>query len=125
MSTYTLDTSFLCAFFNDKDANNKEANKIAMQFSSSSFVIPDVVIAEIVSFSKNPALRNTILDNVLSMTNKICSLSEGNILDYIKFAKSLRYSFTAIDSIVLFLAKESDSELITLDKKLLKQYKNL
>lgn len=125
MSTYTLDTSFLCAFFNDKDANNKEANKIAMQFSSSSFVIPDVVIAEIVSFSKNPALRNTILDNVLSMTNKICSLSEGNILDYIKFAKSLRYSFTAIDSIVLFLAKESESELITLDKKLLKQYKNL
>lgn len=125
MKKYLLDTSFVCAFFNDKDVNNAKARIIAKGFKSSDFFVPDVVIAEIASFSKNPVLRDSILNNAFDMANIVYSFNEKNISNYVNFAENLKYSFTAIDSIILFLAKESGSELITFDKKLLKQYKSL
>lgn len=125
MKKYLLDTSFLCALFNMDDVNHFQAEKISKNIINSLIEIPFIVFTELLSFSKNKVIRDINVKRSLEMANEIPFLTKNNIHDYMKFAENLRYSFTAIDSIILFLAKENDSELITLDKKLLKQYKNL
>jgi predicted nucleic acid-binding protein len=123
MKQYVLDTNFLVSLLNDKDVNHQQAKDIAATIEDSYITIPFVVIAEIMSYTKNKKLRDVVLDNTIQILSNIFFLSEENIDEYMRFTHQLKHSFTAIDSIVLYCATSTNSELITLDKKLKKLYK--
>lgn len=125
MKRYLLDTSFLSAFFNTNDLNHHEAVAISKDITSSQILIPSVVFAELMSFSKDKKRRDLNIEISLKMADGIPHLDESNLLEYIKFASNLPNTFTAMDSVILFLAKENNAELITLDKKLQKLYKKV
>jgi predicted nucleic acid-binding protein len=124
MNRYVLDTNFIVSLLNDKDVNHQKAKEIAATIKDSYITIPFVVIAEIMSYSKNKKLRDVVLESTLEIMSEIFFLSDENIDEYIHFTYKLNRSFTAIDSIVLYCALNTESELITLDKKLKKLYKN-
>jgi predicted nucleic acid-binding protein len=125
MKTYLLDTSFLSAFLNNKDSNYFAANEIATEFGSAIITVPTVVFAELTSFSRNKEFRDFSVKTSLKMADETPSLNESNLKRYIEFTKNLSHSFTAIDSVILFLAKENKSELVTFDKKLQKLYQSV
>jgi predicted nucleic acid-binding protein len=125
MKQYVLDTNFLVSLLNDKDVNHQQAKDIAATIEDSYITIPFVVIAEIMSYTKNKKLRDVVLENTMQILSDTFFLSEENIDEYIRFTYQLKRSFTAVDSIVLYCAVNTDSELITLDKKLKKLYKQI
>ena len=125
MKRYLLDTSFLSALFNTNDSNHHEAFTISKDIPSSQIFIPSVVFAELMSFSKDKRRRDSNIEISLKMANSIPHLGESNLLEYIKFASNLSNTFTAMDSIILFLAKENNAELVTFDKKLQNLYKKV
>jgi predicted nucleic acid-binding protein len=125
MKQYVLDTNFLVSLLNDKDVNHQQAKDIAATIEDSYITIPFVVIAEIMSYTKNKKLRDVVLKNTMQILSDTFFLSEENIDEYIRFTCQLKRSFSAIDSIVLYCAVNADSELITLDKKLKKLYKQI
>ncbi len=125
MKSYTLDTSFISAFLNEDNANHREARRIAQDLKHSYLLIPSVVFAELMSFSADKKFRDFSIKISMEMAEEIPSLTDENILDYIDFTANLKHSFTATDSIILFLAKINNSQLITLDKKLSRLFKNI
>lgn len=125
MRKYLLDTNFLSAFLNEKDSYYSIANEMAEEFTSAIITIPTVVFAELMSFTKNKKFREFSVKTSLEMADETPCLNESNLRGYLKFTKDLPNSFTAIDSIILFLAKENHAELITFDKKLQRLYKRI
>jgi predicted nucleic acid-binding protein len=125
MKQYVLDTNFLVSLLNDKDVNHQQAKDIAATIEDSYITVPFVAIAEIMSYTKNKKLRDVVLENTMQILSDIFFLSEENIDEYIRFTYQVKRSFTAVDSIVLYCAVNTDSELITLDKKLKKLYKQI
>lgn len=125
MERSLLDTSFLCSLLNKEDINNPLAEEIAKDLGNSEILVPTVVIAELMSNTKNKQARDCTIKATLKIANSTPTLSNTNITQYIAFTKELPNTFTAIDSIVLFLAKENRAKLITFDKKLRKLYKEI
>ena len=125
MIKHLLDTSFLSALLNEKDSNYSEAIKIANEFGTAMITIPTVVFAELMSFSRNKKFRDFSVKTSLKMADEIPCLNPSNLKGYIAFTKDLPNSSTAIDSIILFLAKENNAELVTFDKKLQKLFKQI
>jgi predicted nucleic acid-binding protein len=77
------------------------------------------------SHTKNPRLRKLVLEKTMEIVSEVFFLTKEDLDKYIQFAYGLGNVFTAIDSIILYSAISTDSELITLDKKLKKLYKKL
>lgn len=123
MEKALLDTSFICAFFNSNDSNHDVAIKISEDIAFANILIPSVVFAELMSLSKDTIRRDSNIKISLDIADEIPCLNKSNLRKYIEFTKNLTNSFTTIDSIILFLAKENNAELVTLDKKLQKLYK--
>ncbi len=125
MNKYVFDTSFLVSLFNDQDINHQKAKDTAQDIKNEYVLVPFVVIAEIMSHTKNPRLRRLVLEKTMEIVSEVFFLTRDDLEKYIQFTYSLGNVFTAIDSIILYSAISTDSELITLDKKLNKLYKKL
>lgn len=123
MEKFILDTCYLCSLLNEKDVNNSLAVEIAKNLKDCLVLVPTVVIAELMSNFKNKHIRDITVKATFNIVDDTPSIDRNNIAEYVEFAKHLPHSFTAIDSIILFLAKESNAKLITFDKKLLRLYK--
>jgi predicted nucleic acid-binding protein len=122
MNKYVFDTSFLVSLFNNQDSNHHEAKDIANHIENEYVLVPSVVIAEIMSYIKNPKLRALVLEKTKEIMSEMFYLTERNLEEYIIFTYGLGKAFTAIDSIILFAAISTDSKLITMDKELKKLY---
>lgn len=125
MKRYTFDTNFLVSLLNDRDINHQKAKDIAKTIHNDYIIIPSVVIAEIMSYTKNEKLRDIVIKSTMETLSEISFLSEENLDEYIKFRYQMKRFLTAIDSIVLYSAISTNSELITFDKKLEKLYKSM
>lgn len=125
MKKYTLDTNFIVSLLNDKDSNHQKALGIAATMHNDYIIIPSVVIAEIMSYTKNKKLRDVVLKNTMKALSEIFFLDLENLDDYIKFRYSVESVLTALDSIVLYSTISTDSKLITFDKKLDNLYKSM
>jgi predicted nucleic acid-binding protein len=125
MNKYVFDTSFLVSLFNSQDVNHQKAKDIGQNIENEHVFVPSVVIAEIMSHTKNPRLRKLVLEKTMEIVSEVFFLTKEDLDKYIQFAYGLGNVFTAIDSIILYSAISTDSELITLDKKLKKLYKKL
>ena len=123
MKSTLLDTSFLSSLFNKKDVNYSLAVEMAKDIKDTDIIIPVVVFAELASNLKNKALRDLIIEIGLEMAEEIPDLNNKNLKKYLQFVKSLPNRLTTLDSIILFLANEYNSQLITFDKKLEKVFK--
>jgi len=125
MERYLLDTSFLYSLLNKDDISNPLAVEIAQKLKDPEILVPTVVIAELISNTKNKQARDFAIKAALEIADDTPTLSKADITKYIAFAKELPNTFTAIDSIILFLAKEDRASLITFDKKLQKLNKEV
>jgi len=125
MEKSLLDTSYICSLLNKEDINNPLAVEIAKNLGNSEILVPTVVIAELMSNTKHRRARDFTIKATLKIADDTPTLSNINLIRYIAFAKELPNSFTAIDSIILFLAKENKAELVTFDKKLKRLYKKI
>jgi rRNA-processing protein FCF1 len=108
---------------NEEDINHLLAVNIAKNLKGSKILIPAMVIAELMSNTRNKRARECTIKATLKTADEIPTLDDSNLIRYIDFAGNLPNTFTAIDSIILFLAKENNARLITFDKKLQKLYK--
>lgn len=125
MEKALLDTNFISALFNTNDSNHRVAVQISEGIASADIVIPSVVFAELMSLSKDKVRRDSNVKISLDIVNEIPCLDKSNLKRYIEFTKDLPNSFTAIDSVILFLAKENNARLVTFDKKLQRLYKEV
>ena len=123
MKSTLLDTSFLSSLFNKKDVNYSLAVEMAKDIKDTDIIIPVVVFAELASNLKNKVLRDLTIEIGLEMAEEIPDLNNKNLKKYLQFVKSLPNRLTTLDSIILFLANEYNSQLITFDKKLEKVFK--
>jgi predicted nucleic acid-binding protein len=125
MRRYTLDTNFIVSLLNEKDSNHKKAKEIAKTINNDYILIPSVVIAEIMSYTKNKKFRDTVLNNTMKILSEIFFLNLDNLEEYVQFRSDFDSSLTAIDSIILYSAISTNSKLITFDKKLDNLYKSM
>ena len=125
MNKYTFDTSFIVSLLNDKDSNHKKAKDIAKTINNDYIIIPSVVIAEIMNYTKNKKFRDVILENTMEILSEISFLDMENLDDYIKFRYSIENALTATDSIILYSTISTNSKLITFNKKLDNLYKSM
>ena len=122
---YTLDTSFIVSLLNNEDVNHKKALNLAKTINDDDIIIPAVVIAEIMSYSKNKKFRDVVLKNTMEVLSEIFFLDQDNLDDYIQFRYRIENALTALDSIILYSAISTNSKLITFDKKLDNLYKSM
>ena len=122
MEKVILDTCFLCSLLNKNDINNSLAVRIAENLKDCIAIVPTVVIAELMSNFKNKQTRDSTVKAIFKIVDDMPSLNSDNVDEYVKFTQKINHSFTAVDSIILFHAKDSNTKLITFDKKLLKIY---
>ena len=125
MMKYTLDTSFIVSLLNNEDVNHKKALNLAKTINDDDIIIPAVVIAEIMSYSKNKKFRDVVLKNTMEVLSEIFFLDQDNLDDYIQFRYRIENALTALDSIILYSAISTNSKLITFDKKLDNLYKSM
>jgi predicted nucleic acid-binding protein len=110
---------------NNEDVNHKKALNLAKTINDDDIIIPAVVIAEIMSYSKNKKFRDVVLKNTMEVLSEIFFLDQDNLDDYIQFRYRIENALTALDSIILYSAISTNSKLITFDKKLDNLYKSM
>lgn len=125
MSKYLADTSFLSALFNKRDVNHSKAKKISKDILEEYLIIPAIVIAELSGLRKNRKLRELVLENSIHMASEIPSFGEHNIMEYLSFRDLHEDNLKTFDSIILFLAINRNSKLLSFDKELNKKYEKI
>lgn len=122
MSKYLADTSFLSALFNKGDVNHSKAKSMSEDILDEYLIIPAIVIAELSGLRRNRKLRELVLENSIHMASEVSSFGEHNIMEYLAFRDFYEDNLKTFDSIILFLAINRNSKLLSFDKDLNKKY---
>lgn len=125
MTELIVDASVFVCLFDQESANTRLAEQL-MEFTSKGELVilcPDLVLLELtnvlVKMKKvEPKEVAKFIKTLESIGVEFMQLLPGDTEEIAKYMK--KYSLTAYDACYLFLAKESESYLVTEDKELLK-----
>ena len=120
---YVFDSSFLSSLFYETDINHEKAIKVFSELPSGSlFLIPATVYIEmLVGLKRFPWFRDEKFYQFISSINVEFVFIDNKFLRrYERFLNKRIAKLKAIDSTVLFTARENQAGILTFDKKLQK-----
>jgi predicted nucleic acid-binding protein len=120
--TVLLDTSILCALFDEQDAHHEEAVRLLHTVQGAHVLIPCIVIAELLA-GEVPGER--ILRQCTNFASAILPDTEQEIALLATFSTTAQKGLKANDCLILAHSLKQKAELLTFDQKLLKAYKQL
>jgi len=122
---YVFDTSFLSSLLNTKDVNHKDSLRIFMRLPDDlRIIIPASVRIEMAVYKQQRPIYSQISFQELfkELTVEYVDINDEFINSFEKFVAATKLPLKAIDYTVLFSCIETNSKLLTFDKKLEKYY---
>lgn len=121
---YTLDTSFLSSLINPEDSNHLKAKAIYEVIQVETLYISSASFAELYFLSTKDFSIEYIEEFIENLLLEIIYFDENLLKFYKSYFKKISKNLSPIDSIIYVSSIYAKSDLITFDKKLLKQFKN-
>ena len=123
--TFVLDTSFISSLLNQADVNHQQAVEIYQKFpQQSTFVVPRTVELEL-AILQAKLLPDADVQGFLSEIGVVrIDIDQKFVSGYGKFVQDTNSRAKTVDLSVLFVTKEYQGQLVTLDKWLARQAMN-
>lgn len=120
--TFVLDTSFISSLLNQADVNHQQAVEIYQKFpQQSTFVVPRTVELEL-AILQAKLLPDADVQGFLSEIGVVrIDIDQKFVSGYGKFVQDTNSRAKTVDLSVLFVTKEYQGQLVTLDKWLARQ----
>jgi predicted nucleic-acid-binding protein len=117
MNKFVLDTSFICSFLNESDANHKKATQAYQAFNDDSkFIIPRTVILELINLGEKFAETKEFLN---SLSTEIIDIDEKFTEQFKNLQTQLSTNLKTIDKTIFATAITAQAQIISFDKKII------